>query len=114
MLAACVAVAGVLLLYAVEIAPVLNKLMDLPSWIKFLFMIVLVGIPGVLMGIPFPLGLTRLGGKSPQSVPWAWGINGFTSVTGTSLAIILSVEAGFNWVLFGAAVAYGIAALTNR
>jgi hypothetical protein len=113
-LAACAAVAGVLLLYAFEIVPVLNNLMDLPSWIRFLFMIILVGIPGILMGIPFPLGLTRLGGKSPQSVPWAWGINGFASVTGTSLAIILSVEAGFNWVLFGATGAYAIAALTNR
>jgi hypothetical protein len=114
MLLACLGVAAVLLLYAFSIAPLLNTLMVLPGWSRFLVMTVLVGIPGLLMGIPFPLGLTRLSKVSQQTLPLAWAINGFASVTGTSLAIILSVEAGFNWVLLGAAAVYGIAAVTNH
>lgn len=110
----CLAASAVLLLYAFLVVPGLHGLLKLPVWIRLFTMIILVGLPGFLAGIPFPLGLTRLSGKSPQAVPWAWAVNGFASVTGTSLAIILSVEAGFSWVLFGAALAYGFAALTNR
>lgn len=110
----CLAASAVLLLYAFLVVPGLLGLLKLPVWIRLFTMIILVGLPGFLAGIPFPLGLTRLSGKSPQAVPWAWAVNGFASVTGTSLAIILSVEAGFSWVLFGAALAYGFAALTNR
>lgn len=113
MLMACLSVAAILLGYGLELMPVLRGLIDLHGWIKFMLMGLLVGIPGILAGIPFPLGLTHLGRKSQQSVPWAWAINGYMSVTGTSLAIILSVETGFSWVLFAAAGAYGIAALTR-
>ncbi len=110
----CLLIAGILLLYGLQLAPVLRSLIELSPRIKFMLMSFLVGIPGILMGFPFPLGLTRLGKRSLQTVPWAWAVNGCMSVTGTSLAVILSVETGFSWVLFGAAGAYGLAALTNR
>jgi hypothetical protein len=44
-------------------------------------------------------------------VPWAWGINGFASVTGTSLAVLLATSLGFGLVLATAAGLYGVAAV---
>lgn len=43
------------------------------------------------MGRPFPWALYRLAGQ-PRWVPWAWGINGFASVAGASLAPLVSVH----------------------
>jgi low affinity Fe/Cu permease len=60
----------------------------------------------VLMGMPFPLGLRRLGQLRSQLVPWAWGINGCLSVVGAALATLLAIEVGFSLLLLLAAVAY--------
>ena len=64
----------------------------------------------VLMGLPFPLGLTRAG--KGGLLPWAWGLNGAFSVVATPLANLIAREAGFQRVLLCAAILYGIALLT--
>jgi len=46
-------------------------------------------------------------------VPWAWGINGCVSVISATLAAIIAIEMGFMVVLLFAALAYGIAFLSN-
>jgi len=66
------------------------------------------------MGVPFPQGLAMLGRGREALVPWAWGINGFASVTGTSLAVLLATSLGFGVVLVTAAALYGVAALAVR
>lgn len=63
---------------------------------------------GLLMGIPFASGLAYVQRVHPRFVPWAWGINGLTSVTASILVIILAMRFGFNAVvLLGAAVYLG-------
>ena len=62
------------------------------------------------LGLPFPLGLSRLGGGG--MLPWAWGLNGAFSVVATPLANLIAREAGFDRVLFCAALLYVIALLT--
>jgi hypothetical protein len=54
---------------------------------------------GVLLGMPFPTGLRIVGEEAPGLVPWAWGINGFFTVTGTILALMLAMIMGFLAVL---------------
>ena len=56
-----------------------------------------------LMGMPFPLGLSRLAAESPAFIPWAWGINGCASVLSALLAGLLAVHFGFSAVLMVAA-----------
>jgi hypothetical protein len=63
-----------------------------------------------LMGWPFPAGLTLLERRSPDLMPWAWGINGFASVAAAPLTVILAMSLGFRMVL-GLAVAAYLAAL---
>jgi hypothetical protein len=57
------------------------------------------------MGRPFPWALHRLAGQS-RWVPWAWGINGFASVAGASLAPLVSVQWSQPATLGAGAVCY--------
>ncbi len=64
-----------------------------------------------LMGMPFPLGLSRLAAESAAFIPWAWGINGCASVLSALLAGLLAVHFGFGAVLMMAAGLYAVAVL---
>ncbi|MBE7552944.1 MAG: hypothetical protein HS126_17875 [Anaerolineales bacterium] len=66
---------------------------------------------GVLLGIPFPGGLRRVAQYSPGLVPWLWAVNGCASVISAVLAAMLALTWGFAVVLWGAALAYGLAGL---
>lgn len=54
---------------------------------------------GVMLGMPFPTGLGVVAEEAPGLVPWAWGINGFFTVIGTILALMLAMMFGFLAVL---------------
>jgi hypothetical protein len=77
---------------------------SLPS--RILITIVMLSPLGFLMGIPFPAGMYALGRKMPSLIPWAWGINGATSVVASVLAAFLAIETGFNVVLLIGALCY--------
>jgi hypothetical protein len=66
------------------------------------------------MGMPFPIGLSRVAAGAADFIPWAWGINGFASVVSASLATLLAVEFGFTAVILLALLLYAIAALVFR
>jgi len=60
------------------------------------------------LGRPLPWALGRLASQ-PRWLPWAWGINGFASVLGISLAPLVSVHAGQYATVAVAAAAYALA-----
>ncbi len=64
---------------------------------------------GMLMGMPFPLGIAAVHSKEPRIVPWAWGVNGALSVLGSVLAAMLSIGFGFTAALFVGQAAYAVA-----
>jgi hypothetical protein len=66
---------------------------------------------GLAMGVPFPTGIRVLAHVRPQLIPWAWGINGYTSVVGSVLAVLLGIELGFMAVLVSAAAVYALGVL---
>jgi hypothetical protein len=63
------------------------------------------------MGLPFPLGLSRLAEQAPDLVPWAWGVNGCASVVSAVLATLLAIHLGFAVVILLAVLLYGMASL---
>jgi hypothetical protein len=69
---------------------------------------------GVLLGLPFPLGLRVVAQEAAALVPWAWGVNGFFSVIGTGVALLLGMAFGFTMVLGLAALCYAIALAVMR
>jgi hypothetical protein len=73
---------------------------------------------GLLMGLPFPAGLSLLRATAPELVPWAWGINGCASVISSILTALIALEWGF-WAVHGVAgivylVAWAILLLLHR
>jgi hypothetical protein len=63
----------------------------------------------IALGLPFPLGLTRVG--TGAMLPWVWGLNGAFSVVATPLANLVARQAGYSKLLIAAAVLYVIVVL---
>jgi hypothetical protein len=69
--------------------------------------ILIVLLPlGVLMGMPFPLGIRFLKQVDPNTIPWAWCANGCFSVMGSVLSVVLALGIGFSGVLVLAGAVY--------
>jgi hypothetical protein len=85
-----------------------------PAQLRLVAAVLLMAPLGFLMGTMFPSGLAHLEGRSPQLVPWAWGINGTVSVIAAAAAALLALSFGFSFVVALGAVAYGGAALLAR
>ena len=100
--------------YLVLLPPLFEATVGFADVLKIAIAIALIAPLAAAMGMPFPLGLERLAGRSPDFVPWAWGINGFASVVSAVLATLLAIEVGFSAVIVLAIVFYGVAAATFR
>lgn len=61
-----------------------------------------------LMGTLFPLGLRWVRTRDMSLVSWGWGVNGYTTVLGSVLAIIIAMMAGFTVVFLTAMFWYGL------
>ena len=66
---------------------------------------------GFLMGTMFPKGIAYLEDRAPALIPWAWGINGATSVISAIASALLALTFGFAFVIACGAACYGICAL---
>jgi len=64
---------------------------------------------GLLLGMPLPLAVRLLGEVEPQGIPWAWGMNGFFTVFGGFLSVVLSYWFGFQTTLALGLAAYAAA-----
>ena len=73
--------------------------------------VVLLAPLGLLMGMPFPTVMRWAGTKLPGVVGWLWGVNGVTSVLGSTLGMALGIHLGLRAVLLVAAALYGLAGL---
>ena len=56
-----------------------------------------------------PIGLRRLSALHPDGVPWAWGINGITSVLASALGVFIAIVAGFTVATLAALACYLVA-----
>ena len=66
------------------------------------------------MGMPFPIGILGLANNNHAAIPWAWALNGFFTVLGGYLAIVISINSSFTAVLLLSLVIYGVALLVVR
>lgn len=82
------------------------------AW-RFVLAFALIAPLGTLMGIPFPAGIARLQELTPSMIPWAWAVNGCTSVFASISAALAALAWGFSSVLCLAAVSYLVAWLTE-
>ena len=70
---------------------------------------IIIAIPSFFMGIPFPYGIKHIQGDTEISrylTAFSWGVNGFFSVLGSILVVMLSMSYGFRVVFIIAALIY--------
>ena len=103
-----------ILLYPLGLPLLFSAFLGAPLALRLLVTVLSLAPLGFLMGIPFPGGLAWLHARAPGLVPWAWAINGCTSVLASILAAMVALSAGFSWVLAAAAIAYAGAWLALR
>ncbi len=111
---ACIAlsllVAWLLFLYVI-LDPLLQRTGNFAIHWRILLALVTLAPVGVLMGLPLPLGMLRLGRYASEGIPWAWGINGAGSVVASVAALGLAASIGFNNVFLMATGCYALALL---
>jgi len=73
---------------------------------KIVISLILLCPMSTLLGMPFPTGIKALGRESAHFIPWAWGVNGFFTVIGSVITIMLSMALGFKVVIVLAALLY--------
>lgn len=98
------------LLCLVALQPALLATLSWPWAVRAVLVVAVVAAPSLALGLPFPLGLAQQG--ETGFLPWAWGLNGAFSVVATPLANLIARQAGFHWVLLGAAMLYLVALVT--
>ena len=105
-------IAAISLVYLAALPPLFGALIHLPDLAKITLSLALIAPLAFFMGMPFPLGLAAVSARSPDLIPWAWGINGCASVLSAILATILAIHFVFTAVVTIAVVLYLAAALT--
>ena len=84
--------------------------LGLPWLVRAALVLAIAAPVSIALGLPFPLGLSRVG--SGGFLPWAWGLNGAFSVVSTPLANLTAIGAGYDRVLLCAVLLYVTALLT--
>ncbi len=109
-----VIITGISLAYILILPEVFGRLVGLPDILKVGLSLLFIGPLAFWLGMPFPIGLGSIAKESAAFIPWAWGLNGFASVIGASLATLLAIEFGFTAVILLSLALYALAAALFR
>lgn len=97
------------------VVPILfRQFLAVPFPMRIALSVLFIFPAGFFMGMPFPLGLSWTSKHFSSFVPWAWGINGYATVIGSVLSVILALHFGFRTVLWLATATYVVAYLSLR
>jgi spermidine synthase len=104
------AIAALLIGYALFLNIALDAIGALPYAARLLSCFLFIAPPAFLMGFPMPTAMTTLGrlGKEHLFI-WAWGVNGCFSVIGAAAAPVIATNFGLGAVIEIAGCAYLLA-----
>ncbi|MCX6163315.1 MAG: hypothetical protein NTU73_00365 [Ignavibacteriae bacterium] len=74
--------------------------------IRIIISIILIFPLGFFMGMPFPIGISLIQDSENKYIPLAWAVNGFFSVIGTVITMILAMILGFKIVFIISGIFY--------
>jgi hypothetical protein len=103
------ALVGLVLIYIVALPPVFYGLVHVALALRIAIAVTLLAPLALLMGMPMPIVIKILSERMPEIIPWAWGVNGAASVTGSVGALALAILTGFNQALLAGAALYLLA-----
>jgi len=102
-------IVGTVLVYTYCLPMLFNQLLGLSIAARVSITVIILIPLGFLMGIPFPLGIKWLKEKTLRNcIPWMWGINGASSVLGSTMTIVIAISFGFTEALLISAGCYCI------
>ena len=111
------AIAALLIGYALFLNIALDAIGALPYLTRLAFCFLFIAPPAFLMGFPMPTAMTTLGrlGKEHLFI-WAWGVNGCFSVIGAAAAPVIATNFGLGAVIeiAGVRLPSGAARLLRR
>ena len=101
----------ILLLLAItyRLPGVLAGAMPWPALLRVSLSVLCLAPLGVLLGLPLPMAVARLGTQSGVLIPLAWGINGGASVLASVLAMLISINWGLKATLVAGVLCYSAA-----
>lgn len=101
---------GFLLVLYVAAFPALRALLDKQDLLeRMLGIMVLLAPLGILMGLPFPMGLQILSPMADTITPWVWGVNTVACVLGSVAAVRIAVSWGLQAGVIWGALLYVLA-----
>lgn len=104
---------SVMIVVFFELSPIIiDNLLEYRLSIRIFAVILMLAPLTVALGFFFPIGLKLIGQRSPEYIPWAWGINSGFTVIGSILAIVFAMMWGFDIVMIIAALIYIIGLLS--
>jgi hypothetical protein len=106
------AVAGLILLYLMLLDPLLANFTGCSAFLRYGITVLAIFPVSFFLGWMFPAGFQMLERTADPLIPWAWGVNGFASVTAAPLAVMIAMGFGFNAVMLSALICYLVAAGT--
>jgi spermidine synthase len=106
-----IGIIAIALLYILILPILFDALLSLGDIAKIMASLALIAPLAFFMGMPFPLGLSRLWSGARALVPWAWGVNGCASVLSAMLAALIAMTWGFSAVVLVATLLYAAAAV---
>ena len=95
-----------ILVYAFFLDDMIAQLMYLSHFMRGLVTVLIIAPLGLLMGMPFPAGLRYVDSFRTELNPWAWGINAFATVVGSSACILISSSLGLRAALIFGSMIY--------
>jgi predicted membrane-bound spermidine synthase len=102
---------ALLLVYALSLGPLFLATLGLPLAMRIAVASLLVGAIGVPMGTLLPLGVQASNRFGQDVTAWGWGVNGATSVVGSTLSMSISINYGFTTTLLVGIGAYALGGL---
>jgi hypothetical protein len=107
-------IAGLTLIIGLLNSVIFDSLVRADILWKVIISAVMIAPLAFFMGIPFPYGMSQIDNNSKYLVAYGWGVNGFFSVLGSVLVIMLSMSFGFKVVFILSTLIYTGAMLTAR
>jgi hypothetical protein len=104
-----------LLIFGFLTPAVADRLQRADTVFRVIASALMLGVPGLFMGMAFPLGMKLASRRFRHLTPWFWGTNGATSVCASVLAVAIALSWSISAAFWAGCVAYalGLAAFAS-
>lgn len=109
---AVLAITAIVLIYIPVLPFVTKSTLSMSLSVRVVVAAAMLAPLALFMGMLFPAGIRFISQDGARFVPWAWGVNGVSSVIGSVICIFLSMSYGFTPVLLLGTSVYLVGAVS--